>query len=222
MKRKSVVVSMILALSLVFGAFQITFAAAPPNQKTIDAIANSKIKSQPSITDEVSAETFAMNLYREAKDGGYGLVDTAGVAKVIGRKDVIIIDTMPETWWAGRRIPGAINQVVGAMNGPEFKILASEKKALLKKVNKACGKKTYYYNSKTKKWQTKKIKGAKTKKMVNKDKKIIVYCGFVKCKRSHEGAKFLVKKGFTNVYRYPGGISAWVDANKNIDGSDVL
>ena len=80
-----------------------------------------------------------------------------------------------------------------------------------------------YYNKKKKKWQTKKIKGAKTKKVkvVNKDKKIVVYCGFVKCQRSHQGAMFLVKQGFKNVYRYPGGISAWVDANNNVEGSDI-
>jgi large subunit ribosomal protein L35e len=90
-----------------------------------------------------------------------------------------------------------------------------------KQVKKAAGKKKYYYNSKTKKWQSKKIKGAKTKKMVNKDKKIILYCGFVGCARSHQAAMYLKKKGFTNVYRYPGGISAWVDANLPIAGTDV-
>ena len=227
MKRKSVVVSLILALSLVIGAFQITFAAAPANQKTIDAIANAKIKSQPTITNEVAAETFAMNLYREAKEGGYDLIDTAGVANVIG-KDVLIIDTMPAGWWTGRHIPGAINCQAGGPDGtkgPEFLMDGNEKKALLAAVKKASGTKKVkmYYNKKTKKWQEKKIKGAKTKtvKQDKMDKKIIVYCGFVKCKRSHQAAMLLAKKGYTNVYRYPGGISAWVDAGLSIDGADL-
>jgi rhodanese-related sulfurtransferase len=44
---------------------------------------------------------------------------------------------------------------------------------------------------------------------LEKDKTIIVYCGFVACRRSHIGAKILVDEGFTNVYRYPAGILGW-------------
>jgi rhodanese-related sulfurtransferase len=44
---------------------------------------------------------------------------------------------------------------------------------------------------------------------LDKDKTIVVYCGFVACRRSHIGAKILVENGFSNVYRYPGGITAW-------------
>lgn len=43
----------------------------------------------------------------------------------------------------------------------------------------------------------------------DKEKAIVVYCGFVACRRSHIGAKILVENGFQNVYRYPGGITAW-------------
>jgi rhodanese-related sulfurtransferase len=32
---------------------------------------------------------------------------------------------------------------------------------------------------------------------------------------------YLKKKGYKNVYRYAGGISAWVDANYPIEGTDV-
>lgn len=45
----------------------------------------------------------------------------------------------------------------------------------------------------------------------NKDKKIIVYCGFVACGRSDVGAKLAVEAGYKNVYRFPGGIAAWLD-----------
>ena len=46
----------------------------------------------------------------------------------------------------------------------------------------------------------------------NKDKMIVVYCGFVKCGRSHNGAKWAVKLGYRNVYRCLGGIRGWKEA----------
>jgi len=44
---------------------------------------------------------------------------------------------------------------------------------------------------------------------LEKDKTIVIYCGFVACRRSHIGAKILVDEGFANVYRYPAGILGW-------------
>jgi len=41
---------------------------------------------------------------------------------------------------------------------------------------------------------------------------LIVYCGFVACRRSHIGAKLLVDNGYKNVYRYPAGISGWEES----------
>lgn len=41
---------------------------------------------------------------------------------------------------------------------------------------------------------------------------IVVYCGFTACGRSDVGAAMAVQEGYTNVYRYPGGIVAWKDA----------
>ena len=46
----------------------------------------------------------------------------------------------------------------------------------------------------------------------DKDKMIVVYCGFVKCGRSHNGAMWAVKLGYTNVYRCLGGIRGWKEA----------
>lgn len=46
----------------------------------------------------------------------------------------------------------------------------------------------------------------------DKEKIIVVYCGFVACRRSHIGAKILVENGFQNVYRHPGGVIAWKEA----------
>ena len=43
----------------------------------------------------------------------------------------------------------------------------------------------------------------------DKDRKIVVYCGFVKCARSHNAAICARELGYESVYRYPGGIYAW-------------
>ena len=46
----------------------------------------------------------------------------------------------------------------------------------------------------------------------DKERTIVVYCGFVACRRSHIGAKLLVDNGYRNVYRYPAGIAGWGEA----------
>ncbi|MGB7342666.1 MAG: rhodanese-like domain-containing protein [Pirellulaceae bacterium] len=43
----------------------------------------------------------------------------------------------------------------------------------------------------------------------DKNRLIIVYCGFVKCARSHNAAVFAKQLGYNNVKRHPGGIYAW-------------
>lgn len=54
----------------------------------------------------------------------------------------------------------------------------------------------------------------------DKDKKIVVYCGFVKCGRSNVGALIAKEEGFTNVVRYPGGIVAWEDAGYDMESDN--
>lgn len=51
----------------------------------------------------------------------------------------------------------------------------------------------------------------------NKDRLIVIYCGFVKCTRSHNGAMWAVKLGYKNVYRYPGGIKASDEAGYPVE-----
>ena len=51
----------------------------------------------------------------------------------------------------------------------------------------------------------------------NKDRLIIFYCGFTQCTRSHNGAMWAVKLGYKNVYRYPGGIKAWDQAEYPVE-----
>ncbi len=51
----------------------------------------------------------------------------------------------------------------------------------------------------------------------DKSRLIIFYCGFTKCGRSHNGAMWAVKLGYKNVYRYPGGIKAWAEADYPVE-----
>jgi len=46
----------------------------------------------------------------------------------------------------------------------------------------------------------------------DKEQTVVIYCGFVACRRSHIGAKVLVDNGFKNVYRYPAGVAGWGEA----------
>ena len=54
----------------------------------------------------------------------------------------------------------------------------------------------------------------------DKDKTLVFYCGFVKCTRSHNGAMWAVKLGYKNVYRGPGGIKAWMEADYPVTKGD--
>lgn len=43
----------------------------------------------------------------------------------------------------------------------------------------------------------------------DREQTIVVYCGFIKCRRSHIASKILADHGYRNVYRYPWGITTW-------------
>ena len=51
----------------------------------------------------------------------------------------------------------------------------------------------------------------------DKDRLIVFYCGFTKCTRSHNGAMWARKLGYKNVYRHPGGIKGWVEAEYPVE-----
>jgi thiosulfate/3-mercaptopyruvate sulfurtransferase len=51
----------------------------------------------------------------------------------------------------------------------------------------------------------------------DKDKMIVVYCGFVKCGRSHNGGMWATRLGYTNVYRCLGGIFGWREAGYAVE-----
>lgn len=52
---------------------------------------------------------------------------------------------------------------------------------------------------------------------MNKERTLVFYCGFTKCTRSHNGAMWAKKLGYKNVFRQPGGIKAWVEANYPVE-----
>ncbi|MBW1981274.1 MAG: rhodanese-like domain-containing protein [Deltaproteobacteria bacterium] len=136
---------------------------------------------------EVEKEALAVKLVREVQRGGYHVVTTEELKVWLDSgRDMVIVDAMPyDASYKKQHIPGAVQFLFPI---PEMKEWDSEKT------------------------------GGKTPedfmKLLGNDKNkvIIIYCGFVKCTRSHNGAAWAVKLGYKNVYRYPGGIFAWKGA----------
>lgn len=141
---------------------------------------------------EVEKETVAVKLFREVQRGGYDVVTTEELKKWIeSGKDMLIVDTMPyEESYKKQHVPGALQFLFPI---PDMK-----------------------------EWDTKETDGKTLedyKKMLGdiKEKPIVIYCGFVKCTRSHNGAAWAIKLGYKNVFRYPGGIFAWKGADFPIE-----
>jgi len=63
------------------------------------------------------------------------------------------------------------------------------------------------------------VKKAQLEKLLGPDKNrlIVFYCGFTACTRSHNGAMWAAKLGYRNIYRYPGGIKAWLQADNPVE-----
>lgn len=52
-----------------------------------------------------------------------------------------------------------------------------------------------------------------TATLPDKDAVIVVYCASIKCPASGNLAKKLVSMGYTHIYKYPEGITEWMDRN---------
>ena len=136
---------------------------------------------------EFEKEQGAVKLVREVQRGGYDVVTTEELKQWIDSgRDMLIIDTMPYT-------------------------------ASYKKAHVPGAKQFLFPIPEMKEWDTKKTDGKTVdnfKELLgsDKDRTIVIYCGFVKCTRSHNGAAWAVKLGYENVYRYSGGIFAWKGA----------
>jgi len=144
---------------------------------------------------ELEKEAGAVKLVREVQRGGYDVITTEELKKLIDSgKDILIIDTMPfEDSYQKQHIPGA----------KQFLFPIPEMET----------------------WNTTET-GGKTqddyKALLgpDKDRTIVIYCGFVKCTRSHNGAMWATKLGYTNVLRLPGGIFAWKGAGYPTEASE--
>ncbi len=137
---------------------------------------------------EVDNEKLAVGLVRQVQKGGYDVVTTEELKGWLDAgKDILIIDTMPyEQSYKKQHVPGA-KQFLFPI--PDMEV-----------------------------WDVKETDGKTQEDFIallgpDKAKTIVIYCGFVKCTRSHNGAIWAKKLGYQNVYRYPGGIFAWKGAN---------
>ena len=185
---------------------------------------------------ENDVERVTYQFMNETKAGKYKLVDTATLKNWVDKKDkMIVVDTMPATAsYNKQHVPGAINAEVGMkkeqVTSAQLTNLEKQVKPLLSKktvkkttwvkVSKKTYKKLKKSNRKTKKSKKKVYYYKKVVKkyvVADKNTKIVVYCGHIGCARSHVAAAYLVKQGYTNVYRYGGGISAWVDAGNAVE-----
>jgi thiosulfate/3-mercaptopyruvate sulfurtransferase len=141
---------------------------------------------------EVDNEQATVKLVREVQRGNYNVITAKELKDLMGsEKNLLIIDTMPyDASYKKAHVPGA-KQFLFPI--PEMK-----------------------------EWNPKETDGKtlddyKALLGPDKDKTIVVYCGFVKCTRSHNGAMWAVKLGYKNVLRFPGGIFAWRGAGYPVE-----
>jgi rhodanese-related sulfurtransferase len=142
---------------------------------------------------EVVIEESAVKFARETVDGDYEVLSTSEVNELLdGDEDILLVDAMPPAAsYNQAHIPGAVN-----FEFPK-EVMATWDETTM---------------------------GDRTKEDYQKllgedlDRPIVVYCGFVKCTRSHNGAVFAKELGYTNVRRYAGGIYAWRGAGHPLEG----
>ena len=141
---------------------------------------------------EVEKDQAGVKLVREVQRGGYDVIAAKELKDLIDAgKEALIIDTMPyDASYRKAHIPGA-QQFLFPI--PELEV-----------------------------WDTKEMDGKTIddfKAFLGPDmsKTIVIYCGFVKCTRSHNGAMWAKKLGYKNVFRFPGGIFAWKGAKYPIE-----
>ncbi len=141
---------------------------------------------------EVEKEIGAVKLVREVVRGGYDVVTAAELKQWMDeKKDMVIVDTMPyKASYKKGHVPGA------------FQLLFPIPEMLEWQTGETAGKTKADFES---------LLGP------DKNKVIVIYCGFVKCTRSHNGALWAKKLGYKNVYRFAGGVFAWKGANYKLE-----
>ena len=138
-------------------------------------------------TREMDTEKLAVQFCKEVSAGGYGIVTTEELKGWLDKKENMLVIDTMPLEDSYVK-----NHVAGAV---PFELPIEELKTL---------------DDKTKD-DLLKLLGP------DKGRKLVFYCGFVKCSRSHNGALWAVKLGYTNVFRYPGGIKAWMEADYPVE-----
>lgn len=138
-------------------------------------------------TKELDTEKLAVTFYSDVVRGGYKLVTTEELKATVDRKESMLIIDTMPLEDSYKK-----NHIPGAVQ-MEFPIEDLTQMDDQAKAN------------------FEKLLGP------DKNRKLVFYCGFTKCTRSHNGALWAMKLGYTNVYRYPGGIKAWMEADYPID-----
>jgi rhodanese-related sulfurtransferase len=132
---------------------------------------------------ELETEKSAVTFCREVERGGYKVVSTEELKKWMDEKKSMLIVDTMPYEDSYKK-----NHIPGARQMefpiPEMKSIDDKTKAELVK-----------------------LLG------LDKNRLIVFYCGFTKCTRSHNAAMWAVKLGYKNVYRLPGGIKAWKEAD---------
>ena len=137
---------------------------------------------------EVELEGKAITLVREVQKGGYDVISTEELKKWMDEgKEMLIIDTMPyEASYKKNHIPGAVQFLFPIPDMNEWDMKETDGKS---------------------------VEEFKALLGDDLDRTLVFYCGFVKCTRSHNGAAWARKLGYTNVYRQPAGIKGWSQAD---------
>ena len=132
---------------------------------------------------ELETEKIAVNLVREVARGGYGIVTTQELKGWVDQKKSMLV--IDTMPYADSYVKQHIPGAVSMLFPiPEMTKLDDKTKDALEK-----------------------LLGP------DKNRLVVFYCGFVTCTRSHNGAMWAVKLGYKNVYRHPGGIKAWDEAD---------
>ncbi len=141
---------------------------------------------------ELTIEDSSVKFAREAVIGQYAILSTAEVKKLRDEgANFLLLDAMPAgSSFDLAHIPGAVN-----FEFPKEPIDQWDEESMPGRTKEAY----------------RQLLGD------DLDRLIVVYCGFVKCARSHNAAVFARKLGYTNVKRYAGGINAWRGAGLDVE-----
>lgn len=141
-----------------------------------------------SLSKETDIEAVALKVTKETQEAGYKLLSVAELKQMIDAKEnFVLIDAHPTEEYNLAYIAGARHFGFQSNHSGHW-----EKDVAMP-------------NNPTQE-DYRVILGA------DKNNKIVIYCGFTKCGRSHNAAFWAKKLGYTNIYRAPGGISAWIDS----------